>query len=122
MFCQRCCQELHQHYLCILNKADIFSTKAEKRSERVKEIFDERIKDVQEATELFDRVALETMKEQRLQFESIQEEINTGLESNDIDSINTGLYKLADFMKVDLPYSNTKEFCDYMDSEEVLVL
>ena len=109
-------------FMNILNKADLFSTKAERRYERVKEIFDERIKDVQEATELFDRVALETMKEQRLQFESIQEEINTGLESNDIDSINTGLYKLADFMKVDLPYSNTKEFCDYMDSEEVLVL
>ena len=109
-------------FMYILNKADLFSTKAEKRYERVKEIFDERIKDVQEATELFDRVALETMKEQRLQFESIQEEINTGLESNDIDSINTGLYKLADFMKVDLPYSNTKEFCDYMDSVEVLVL
>jgi len=109
-------------FMYILNKADLFSTKAERRYERVKEIFDERIKDVQEATELFDRVALETMKEQRLQFECIQEEINTGLESNDIDSINTGLYKLADFMKVDLPYSNTKEFCDYMDSEEVLVL
>ena len=109
-------------FMYILNKADLFSTKAERRYERVKEIFDERIKDVQEATELFDRVAFETMKEQRLQFESIQEEINTGLESNDIDSINTGLYKLADFMKVDLPYSNTKEFCDYMDSEEVLVL
>lgn len=109
-------------FMYILNKADLFSTKAERRYERVKEIFDERIKDVQEATKLFDRVALETMKEQRLQFESIQEEINTGLESNDIDSINTGLYKLADFMKVDLPYSNTKEFCDYMDSEEVLVL
>lgn len=109
-------------FMYILNKADLFSTKAERRYERVKEIFDERIKDVQEATELFDRVALETMKEQRLQFEFIQEEINTGLESNDIDSINTGLYKLADFMKVDLPYSNTKEFCDYMDSEEVLVL
>lgn len=109
-------------FMYILNKADLFSTKAERRYERVKEIFDERIKDVQEATELFDRVALETMKEQRLQFESIQEEINTGLESNDIDSINTGLYKLADFMKVDLPYSNTKEFCDYMDSEEILVL
>lgn len=109
-------------FMYILNKADLFSTKAERRYERVKEIFDERIKDVQEATELFDRVALETMKEQRLQFESIQEEINTGLESNDIDSINTGLYKLADFIKVDLPYSNTKEFCDYMDSEEVLVL
>ena len=77
-------------FMYILNKADLFSTKAEKRYERVKEIFDERIKDVQEATELFDRVALETMKEQRLQFESIQEEINTGLESNDIDSINTG--------------------------------
>ena len=109
-------------FMYILNKADLFSTKAERRYERVKEIFDERIKDVQEATELFDRVALETMKEQRLQFESIQEEINTCLESIDIDSINTGLYNLADFMKVDLPYSNTKEFCDYMDSEEVLVL
>ena len=62
-------------FMYILNKADLFSTKAERRYERVKEIFDERIKDVQEATELFDRVALETMKEQRLQFESIQEEI-----------------------------------------------
>ena len=59
-------------FMYILNKADLFSTKAERRYERVKEIFDERIKDVQEATELFDRVALETMKEQRLQFESIQ--------------------------------------------------
>ena len=66
-------------FMYILNKADLFSTKAEKRYERVKEIFDERIKDVQEATELFDRVALETMKEQRLQFESIQEEINLSL-------------------------------------------
>ena len=34
-------------FMYILNKADLFSTKAEKRYERVKEIFDERIKDVQ---------------------------------------------------------------------------
>lgn len=109
-------------FMYLLDKADLFNAKAEKRHERIKEIFGERIKDVQEATELFDRVALETLKNQRLQFESIQEEINMGMELNDIDSINTGLYKLADFMSVDLPYSNTKEFCDYMDSEEVLVL
>ena len=29
---------------------------------------------------------------------------------------------MADFMQVDLPYSNTDEFCDYMDSEEAISL
>ena len=37
-------------------------------------------------------------------------------------AINEGLYRMADFMNVDLPYSNTDEFCDYMDSDDAISL
>ena len=36
-------------FMYVLDKADIFSTKAENRRDRIIEIFDERIKDINEA-------------------------------------------------------------------------
>ncbi len=109
-------------FMYILDKADIFSIKAEKRHNRIMEIYEERIKDVEEAERTFNVVALETLRKQREEFEDIRNEINDAVKSDDIESINGGLYKLADYMDVDLPYSNTEEFCDYMDSEDVLLL
>lgn len=109
-------------FMYVLDKADIFSVKAEKRRDRIIEIFDERIKDINEAAESFNIVAIETFKRQREQFEEINAEIDEGIKSNNIISINDGLYRMAEYMKVALPYSNTDEFCDYMDSEDELLL
>lgn len=109
-------------FMYVLDKADLFSVKAEKRHDRIVEIFDERIKDINEAADACNIVAIETFKRQREQFEKINTEIDEGIKSNDIISINEGLYRMADFMKVDLPYSTTSEFCEYMDSEETLSL
>ena len=67
-------------------------------------------------------VAIEALKNQREEFEIINNEINNGLDSDNIGLINKGLYKMAEFMNVDLEYSNTDEFCDYMDSNSVLSL
>ncbi|MFQ7540320.1 MAG: hypothetical protein ACLRLP_01265 [Lachnospira sp.] len=109
-------------FMYLLNKADIFSVKAQKRHDRIIEIFDERIKDIDEAVENCNVVAIETFKRQREHFEQISEQIQGGLDCNSIETINEGLYQMADFMQVDLPYSNTDEFCDYMDSEEAISL
>ena len=109
-------------FMYLLDKVDLFSTKPEKRRDRIIEIFEERIKDINEATDTLNIVAIETLKKQREEFEKISEEIGQGLSSDNIDTINDGLYKMADFMKVDLSYSNTDEFCDYMDSEETINL
>ena len=109
-------------FMYVLDKADIFSTKAEKRRDRIIEIFDERIKDINEAAETCNIVAIETFKRQREQFEEINEEIEEALKTKDAAAINEGLYRMADFMNVDLPYSNTDEFCDYMDSDDAISL
>ncbi|GLC31143.1 DNA repair protein [Clostridium omnivorum] len=109
-------------FMYVLDEADLFSTKAEKRRDRIIEIFNERIKDINEAANTCNIVAIETFKRQQEEFETINDQINSGLHENNIIVINEGLYKMAKFMKVDLPYSSTEEFCDYMDSEDTILL
>lgn len=109
-------------FMYLLDKADLFSIKAEKRHARIIEIFEERIKDINEAAESFNIVAIEALRRQRENFEFISDEIQEGISSNDIEVINNGLYKMADFMEVELGYSNTEEFCDYMDSVDAIYL
>lgn len=46
----------------------------------------------------------------------------TRFSEDNIISINRGLYEMAKFMNVDLEYSDTEEFCDYMDSNSVISL
>lgn len=109
-------------FMYLLDKVDLFSTKAEKRRDRIIEIFDERIHEIEKAANTCNVVAIEALKNQREEFEIINNEINNGLDSDNIGLINKGLYKMAEFMNVDLEYSNTDEFCDYMDSNSVLSL
>lgn len=109
-------------FMYLLNKVDLFSVKAEKRRNRIIEIFEERIKDINEAAEAYNTIAIETLKTQRENFETITENISNGIKSNNIININEGLYQLANHLKVELPYSNTEEFCDYMDSAGTISL
>ncbi|ADL53686.1 hypothetical protein [Clostridium cellulovorans] len=109
-------------FMYLLDKVDLFSTKSEKRRDRIIEIFDERIKEIKDATDDFDIVVIDTLRRQRQEFEKIKEDLIIGLGSNSIDTINKGLYKMAKFYKIDLAYSNTREFVDYFDSETVIEL
>ncbi|NOW90693.1 hypothetical protein BCD91_002716 [Clostridium beijerinckii] len=109
-------------FMYLLDKADLFSAKSEKRRNRIIEIFDERIKEIKEAADDFDVVVIDTLRRQREEFENIKDNITLGLNSNNIDTINQGLYGMAKFYKVDLQYSNTSEFVEYFDSEESIEL
>jgi hypothetical protein len=109
-------------FMYLMDKADIFSVKAEKRRDRIAEIFTERINDINSAANDFNTVAIETLRMQHQGFVEIQNNVNQAFANNDIDSINAGLYKMADFFNINLPFKNTSEFVDYFDSEDVIKL
>lgn len=106
-------------FMLLLDKIDLFSVKAEKRRMRIEEIFDERINDIKEAESTLNSAAIEKMREQSLQFTAIKINIWDGIESNNIDSINSGLFKLASFMQIDLGYTNQNEFVEKFDNGEL---
>lgn len=107
-------------FMYLVDRVDIFGVKVEQRHSRILEIFNERIADIEDAKSSYNVVAIETLRQQRTQFAQIEDKIQQGLISNNIDSINLGLYKLADFFKVDLPYKNTDEFVEYFDSSDAI--
>ena len=103
-------------FFYFLNKVDLFSVKAERRHARIEEIFNERIKEIEANTEAMNTAALETMCQQREQFENVCDGIEEGLANNDIDKIGAGWYRMAEFLHVELPYHDTNSFVEYMDS------
>ena len=109
-------------FMVILDKTDLFSVKAEKRYARIEEIFNERIKDIKEARDTFNIATIEKMRQDRLKFDDIIHKVQDGFASNKIEVINEGLYNMADFMKVDLPYSNNEEFVEFFGSTDTLEL
>ena len=106
-------------FMLLLDKIDLFSVKAEKRRQRIEEIFEERIKEIGKAEKTYDFAAMETMRCQRLQFVAIEKIIKDGIDAHNIDSINNGLFALASFMHVDLGYKNQSEFVDKFDDMEI---
>ena len=102
-------------FMILMDKIDIFSVKAEKRRDRIREIFEQRINDIKEASEHLDEYTIEVLKSQRKKFDDIKNSIKYAISENNIDRINNEMYEMARFLGVDLDYSNTEEFCDYMD-------
>lgn len=102
-------------FFYFLNKADLFSVKAERRHARLEEIFNERIKEIETTAADMNTTALETMRQQREEFENVCDGIEEGLANDDIDKISAGWYRMADFLHVDLSFHNTDEFLDYTD-------
>lgn len=106
-------------FMLVLDRIDLFSVKAERRYQRVEEIFDERIQDIRAAEQALDTVAIETMRRQRLQFMKIEQNISDGIRSNKIGTINSGLFELASFFGADLGYANQSEFVRKFDDMEI---
>lgn len=92
-------------FMYLLDKADLFSVKAEKRRNRIIEIFDERIKDINEASTDLDQY-IDTLTTQRNTFENILKSINVSIDDNNVDDINNGLDAMGSFMGVDTEQYN----------------
>jgi len=109
-------------FMFLLDKADLFSVKAEKRRDRIEEIFEERIRDIRDVSGSFEVSAADALRRQYHSFEASQARVRQGFASRNMDEVNAGLYKLAELFKVELPYRNTDEFVQYVQSRPKLEL
>ena len=96
------------------NKLDIFNIKREIRIQRVKEIFNLRIQQLKKNTANFEIVVTEKLKEQRIKIETIKANISESISCGDFEALNNSIDQVADVFNVSIPYSNTKEFVEYI--------
>lgn len=94
----------------LLDKADLFNVKAERRNLRIKEIFDERIKDIREATESMNESVIATLKAHALESRNILVRFSEAFGSGDFEVANNESIAYANFMNVDLGYNSLNEF------------
>ena len=107
-------------FMSLLDKLDLFSTKAEKRAARIKEIFDARIADMEERAACMRVEVIELLGKQRRCFDALISGMETAIDSENVEDMVQYSYSLADFFKVELEYSNTEEFVKWWDSQKVI--
>lgn len=89
-----------------LDKADLFGVKKELREKRIKEIFDERIKDIKDATHTLETTVIETLRKQRVEFAEITKQIRDALVNEDYQNLSTALNKHAQFLGIPILYNS----------------
>ena len=104
----------------LLDKADLFSVKAELRSKRVEEIFNYRIEQIKLNTDAFTGESIRKLAEDRLRFKAISERINAAIKV-DAD-VNPSVYALADHFKIKLDIRDTNEFLNLLKHSDALVV
>lgn len=109
-------------FMLLLDKLDLFSTKASRRHARIIEIFDNRIRKIDNATQKFGAVAVEKLREQKMTYESISYDITQGIINNDTDAIVNGWKHVADFFEIDLPYTDTESFLKWMEENKKIII
>ncbi len=109
-------------FVYVLEKIDLFNVRAERRLNRIREIFQERINDIAQRRDDYNKIALETMYNQQRQFNLITDRINVAYKNRNSEELVSNFYKLAEFMRVDIPYKTRTEFVEYMNSDEEIVL
>lgn len=103
-----------------LDKIDLFSTKNEKQTQRVNEIFDLRIAQIKENTDAFEATALEKLAQDRLQFRAIAERIDKDIAEN--KDVNAAIYMMSDFLKIDIHIKSTDSFLKMLATNDRLVV
>ncbi|QQX81372.1 hypothetical protein JK628_05775 [Shewanella sp. KX20019] len=103
-----------------LDKLDLFSTKAELRTQRVNEVFAMRIRQVKENTDAFEGASIEKLAKDRLQFRAISERMSNAIDND--ENVNSSISDLADFMHIDLKVKSTDDFMHLLSKQETLVV
>lgn len=104
----------------LLDQIDLFSVKDEKRLARVKEIFQLRIENIKKNTDIFEKVSLEVLAKQKLQFKKVVENMNHAIDNN-LD-VNDSVYQMADFMQINLKVKSTDDFLYLLNTNDKLTI
>lgn len=101
-----------------LDKADLFNVKAERRQQRIKEVFDERIKDIREATASLEDAVAETLKKQTTELMDIMHQMTNAIGTDDYETANKALVRQAKLLNIQLGYETPEEFhsiCNHLN-------
>lgn len=104
----------------ILNKIDIFSTKFDKRSRRIKEVFDYRVDQIKKNTDMFDTEAAKTLASDKLRFRTISEQLVTSIKEE--KNVNQSVYDLAEHFKIDLNIRSTDQFLNMLKNTDAVII
>lgn len=94
----------------LLDKADFFNVKADRRNARIQELFDERINEIRQATNNMNEAVIARLKQHALESRQILNRFSMAIKSSDYISANKETFALAKFLNIDLGYNCFSEF------------
>ena len=106
----------------IYDRIDLFNLKRELRRQRIEEIFALRKQKLQEASQQFDIIVSEKLKQQRIAMEKIRQTLNDSFKAKDFETLNSALDDACALFCVEVPYKNTMEFMDYLRKNPQIVI
>ena len=109
-------------FMCILDKADLFNVRDERRNARIKEVFDARVADMRADTANFSIAVSERLKKDRAKYLELDQAVNTAIANKDIKAVDTALSGMADFFEVSLPYNDCQSFVRYLKSQHKICI
>ncbi len=104
----------------LIDKMDLFSLDAKKRTQRIQQIFAMRVQQLKENTDAFEEASITKIAQDRLKFRTVSENMAKSIAAN--EDVNESVYKMADFMKIDLKIKSTDHFMDLLNKAEPLVV
>lgn len=109
-------------FMVLLDRLDLFSVKAQKRHERIEEIFAIRIAEIKLVNDTLNTQVVEALAKSQMCFNDIKESMYNSMKNNDMDSLFIDCKNMAKFYKTELPFSTIEEGVDYIDRIEKIVL
>lgn len=109
-------------FMVLLDRLDLFSVKAQKRHERIEEIFAIRIAEIKLVNDTLNTQVVEALAKSQMCFNDIKESMYNSMKNNDMDSLFVDCKNMAKFYKTELPFTTIEEGVDYIDKIEKIVL
>lgn len=89
-------------FMFSLDKMDLFNAKAETRQARINDIFNERIKDIKNATTEMTKKTMDKLKQQRLEFNKSMVEFDKAVSCSNYALLNEIIIKQAKLLGINL--------------------
>ncbi|WP_178863445.1 hypothetical protein [Thiomicrorhabdus cannonii] len=104
----------------ILNEIDIFSVKGEIRAARIKEIFQLRVQNIKENTDMFASESIQNLAHQKAQFLSVIDSLDESVEEG--MALNEHVHNVANFFQVDIQIKTTDSFLTMLSENKTIVI
>jgi len=109
-------------FMVLLDRLDLFSVKAQKRYDRIEEIFNLRIAEINKASDMLNATATLALAKSQMRFDDIRNAMQYSLQNRDMDSLFVECTKMAEYYKIDLPFHSIEEGVEYIDKAEKITL